>query len=62
MKICEFNEFMPYKQRVAGSNPAVPTLKINHLLGLNQVGGFFIYIRFAYNCLLYDLPKSYFNL
>ena len=33
------SEHLPYKQRVVGSNPTVPTLKINHLHGFNQVSG-----------------------
>ena len=33
-------EHLPYKQRVVGSNPTVPTLTISHLQSLTSVGLF----------------------
>ena len=42
LKTAEMTDIVPYKQRVTGSNPVVPTLKINHLQGFNRVSGFFI--------------------
>ena len=33
--------FLPYKQRVTGSNPVAPTLKISHLHIKMQVADFF---------------------
>ncbi len=35
------SEHLPYKQRVAGSNPAVPTLKIKDL---QEIVGLFCFI------------------
>ena len=35
------SEHLPYKQRVTGSNPVAPTLKISHLHIKMQVADFF---------------------
>jgi hypothetical protein len=58
---CNWLTRLTLDQKSWGSSPCRATQIMNHLQCFSEVSGFFIYIRFAYNSFLSDLPKSYFS-